>query len=101
MHLSQLLNLVTGLGGFIVPLLLWQLKKDEIAKVDYEGKEIINFQLSMFLYTLLSSLLIIFLVGFIFLGFVLIVSIVTPILQAQKSKHRQEVRYPLTIRFFK
>lgn len=101
MHLSQLLNLVTGFGGFIVPLVLWLLKKDEIANVDYEGKEIINFQISLLLYTIGSVILIIFLVGFVFLGFILIVSIVTPILQAQKSKRGEQVRYPLTIRFIK
>ena len=26
-HLSQLLDFVTGIGGFIVPLLLWLVKK--------------------------------------------------------------------------
>jgi uncharacterized protein len=29
-HLSQLLDFVTGIGGFIVPLLLWFVKKDEV-----------------------------------------------------------------------
>lgn len=101
MHLSQLLNLITGLGGFIAPLLIWVLKKDEVKDVDYEGKEIINFQISMFLYTIASAVLILFLVGFVFLGFVLIVAVVTPILQATKSKANEQVRYPLTIRFIK
>ena len=44
-HLSQLLDLVTGFGGFIVPLVIWISKKDEIYDMDEQGKGIINFQL--------------------------------------------------------
>ncbi len=101
MHLSQLLNLVTGMGGFIVPLIIWLVKRDEIENLDYEGKEILNFQISIFIYFILSSIMIVFLVGFVFIGFVTIVAIVTPILQANKSKAGEEVRYPLTIRFIR
>ncbi len=52
-HLSQLLDLITGFGGFIVPLVVWLTKKDEIYGMDEHGKSIINFQLSMFLYALI------------------------------------------------
>jgi len=52
-HLSQLLDLITGFGGFIVPLIIWLTKKDEIYDMDEHGKGIINFQLSMFLYALI------------------------------------------------
>ena len=52
-HLSQLLDFVTGIGGFIVPLLLWLVKKDEIFDMDRHGKAIINFRISMFLYLLI------------------------------------------------
>ena len=30
MHLSQLLDLVTGVGGLILPLLIWAVKKEVI-----------------------------------------------------------------------
>ena len=33
-HLSQLLDLITGFGGFIVPLVVWLTKKDEIYGMD-------------------------------------------------------------------
>ena len=49
-HLSQLLDFVTGIGGFIVPLLLWLVKKDEVFDMDRHGKAILNFRISMFLY---------------------------------------------------
>ena len=37
-HLSQLLDFVTGIGGFIVPLILWLTKKDEVLDMDRDGK---------------------------------------------------------------
>ena len=60
-HLSQLLDLITGFGGFIVPLVVWLTKKDEIYGMDEHGKSIINFQLSMFLYALICIPLILLL----------------------------------------
>ena len=44
-HLSQLLDFVTGIGGFIVPLLLWLVKKDEVFDMDRHGKAILNFRI--------------------------------------------------------
>ena len=29
-HLSQLLTYITGIGGLIVPLIIWAFKKDEV-----------------------------------------------------------------------
>ena len=43
-HLSQLLDFVTGIGGFIVPLIIWAVKKDEILHMDEQGKAILNFR---------------------------------------------------------
>jgi len=34
-HLSQLLDFVSGIGGFIVPLILWILKKEEVLGMDF------------------------------------------------------------------
>ena len=53
-QLSQFLTYVTGFGGFIVPLILWLTKKDEIEGMDEHGKNVINFQITMFLIALLS-----------------------------------------------
>ena len=99
-HLSQLLDLVTGFGGFIVPLILWVTNKDKIYEMDEQGKEIINFQLSMFLYAILCVPLI-FLIGLGFLGLIAIgiVCLVFPIINAIKVNNGEEPHYPLTVKF--
>lgn len=40
-------------GNFIFPTLIWSLKKKESSFVDYNGKQAINFQLSLLLYSLI------------------------------------------------
>ena len=48
-HLSQLLDLVTGFGGLIVPVVLWLTQKERVIGMDEHGKAIVNFQISLFL----------------------------------------------------
>lgn len=99
-HLSQLLDLVTGFGGFIVPLVIWISKKDEIFDMDEQGKEILNFQLSMFLYALVCIPLI-FLIGLGLLGLIAIgiICLVFPVINAIKVNNGEVPHYPFTIRF--
>jgi len=99
-HLSQLLDLVTGFGGFIVPLVIWISKKDEIYDMDEHGKAIINFQLSMFLYAMLCIPLILLLgLGFIGLIGIGILCLIFPVVNAVKANNGEPIHYPLSISF--
>ncbi len=99
-HLSQLLDLITGFGGFIVPLIIWQTKKDEIYEMDIHGKSIVNFQLSMFLYAIICIPLILLiglgLIGLIAIG---ILCLVFPVINAIKVNNGEPPHYPLSIKF--
>lgn len=99
-HLSQLLNYLTGFGGLIVPLILWSVNKDTIASLDSQGRAIINFQISLFIYSILAIPMI-FLVG---LGVLLLIAIwlvglIFPIVNAIKASNGELVKYPLSIKF--
>ena len=99
-HLSQLLDFVTGIGGFIVPLLLWLVKKDEVFDMDRHGKAILNFRISMFLYLLIcipfDLLFGLGLLGFIVIG---LFYIIFPIINAVRASNNQQPNYPLSIKF--
>ena len=99
-HLSQLLDFVTGIGGFIVPLLLWLVKKDEVFDMDRHGKAILNFRISMFLY-LLICIPFVLLFGLGLLGFIVIglFYIIFPIINAVRASNYQQPKYPLSIKF--
>lgn len=56
-HLSSLSQYFIPFGNFIFPILIWSSKKNESEFIDYNGKQVINFQLSLFLYTLLLGMI--------------------------------------------
>lgn len=99
-HLSQLLDFVSGIGGFVVPLILWLTKKDEVYGMDQHGKAILNFRISMFLYVLICIPLILLLglgiLGLIVLGFFYLIF---PVTNAIKASNNQPPNYPLSIKF--
>ncbi len=101
-HLSQLLDLVTGVGGFIVPLILWLTQRDKVAGMDMHGRMIINFQISLFIYSIICiPLIILFGLGIILLIGIGIIALVFPILNAVKVSNGEMPSYPLTIEFIK
>ena len=99
-HLSQLLDFVTGIGGFVVPLFIWLLKKDEIVEMDIHGKAILNFRISMFIYLLICVPLVFFF-GLGLLGFLLIglLYAICPILNAIRANKGERPRYPFSVQF--
>lgn len=56
-QLSALGQYFFPLGNFIFPIILWSFKKQDSTFVDYNGKQAINFQLSLFIYTLLLAII--------------------------------------------
>ena len=101
-HLSQLLDFVTGIGGFIVPLIIWITKKDEVYDMDEHGKSILNFRISMFLYLIICVPMILFfglgLLGFLVIG---IFYLIFPIINAIKVNNNEDPSYPFSIAFIK
>lgn len=99
-HLSQLLDLVTGFGGLIVPLILWLTQRDKVMEMDEHGKAIVNFQISMILYAL-ACIPLILLCGLGFLGIigVVLLCIIFPIVNAIKVSNGENPYYPLSIKF--
>ncbi|MDT0650395.1 DUF4870 domain-containing protein [Autumnicola edwardsiae] len=56
-HLSVFTKFIFPLGNFFFPLLLWIFRKEEDGFVDHHGKNALNFQISIFLYSVLLVLL--------------------------------------------
>jgi len=99
-HLSQLLHYITGVGGFIVPLILWLSTRNSVEGMNEHGKAVVNLQLSLLLYIIFSipailllGLGILTLIGVGVLGFVL------PIVNAVRAGNGESPSYFLTIPF--
>ena len=99
-HLSQLLTYVTGFGGLIAPLILWATQKDQVEDMDAHGKAILNFQISIFIYSIISiPLILVFGLGLLMLCLIGILSFVMPIVNAVKASNGELPNYPLSINF--
>lgn len=99
-HLCQLLTCITGFGGLIVPLILWATQKDKVEGMNAHGKAIINFQLSVILFSILSiPLILLFGLGILALIFIGLFSIIFPIINAIKASNGELPSYPLSLNF--
>ena len=99
-HLSQLLCFFTGFGGLIAPLIIWATQKDNVFKMDAQGKSIVNFQISLLVYSLLCiPLIFVFGLGILLLIILGILALVLPIMNAVKASNGESPTYPLSLRF--
>jgi uncharacterized protein len=100
-HLSSLAGFIIPLGNIIGPLIIWLIKKDEYALVNDQGKEAMNFQISMTIYYIVSAILIIVLIGIVLLIGLAIFSLIMVIVAMIKANEGVAYRYPMCIRFIK
>ncbi len=97
--MAMLAHLLTLVAGFLGPLIIWLIKKDQSPYVDHHGKEALNFQISMFVYWLCALLAMIVLIGFLLIPVLLVLQVLFPIIAAVAANRGEYYRYPMTIRF--
>jgi hypothetical protein len=100
-HLAGLAGFAFPFGNVILPLIFWQLKKNEYAFADAQGKEAVNFQISMTIYGLVTIPLFFLCIGPFLLAAVAIVDLVLLLIAAIKANNGESYRYPLAIRLIK
>ena len=99
-HLSALGGAVVPMGHIILPLVIWQIKKEQ-PFVDYAGKEAVNFNISATIYAIVALILVMAFIGIVLLPAIAIASIVLVIIAGLKANDGMGYRYPFTIRFIK
>lgn len=88
-------------GGAIGALIIWQVKKDEFPFVDEQGKEALNFQISILIYVSVAALTLCVGIGALLVPAVMIFDIVFVIIAAIKANDGFHYRYPLCCRFIR
>jgi hypothetical protein len=94
-HMSAMLMYLTVIGGFIAPLIIWLLKRDEMPFVKDQGRETLNFQITTLLALCVGGLLAIVLIGFLIIGAVLLFHFVVTIIASVKASEGVAYRYPI------
>ena len=100
-HLLSFSGYLIPFGSVLGPLIIWMIKKDDMPFVNDQGKESLNFQLTMLIAVIISAILCLVLIGFLMLGVVLIFQLVVVIMASIKANDGIKYRYPYTIRFIK
>jgi uncharacterized Tic20 family protein len=93
MHVLSLVGL-----SLIGPLIVWLIKKDESAFINLQGRELLNFQLSILIYALICVPLCFILIGIPMLFAIGIASLILTIIGLVKATEGKIYRFPLTIR---
>ena len=108
-HLSALAGLVTGgLGCILGPLVIWLVKRETMSFVDDQGKEALNFNITVFgisvILWVLGTILLVILIGFLFYLAAFAVGVywlVMTIIAGIKANEGVAYRYPFTLRLVK
>jgi len=100
-HLGALSGFLAPFGNIIVPRVLWLTKRESSPFIDMHGKEALNFQISLLIYSLISAVLILVVVGIFLLAGLCIFNLVIVIIAGLRAKSGESFGYPLTIRFIK
>ena len=100
-HLMPLAGAVIPGIGFLAPLIWWLLMKDKSAELNIHGKEVLNFVISLALYSVVAGMLVFVIIG-IFLLFALgIAGLVLMIMGAIKASKGELYHYPFILRLIK
>src|SRR5699024_3748370 len=101
-RLMAMLIYVTSLFTTIIgPIIIWLIKREESAFVDYHGKEYFNFIISYFVYGIVAGLSTIILIGILLVPVVSIAFLVFTIIAAIKAYNGEMYRIPLIFRIIK
>ncbi len=101
-HLMALSGvIVQGIGFVLGPLITWLIKKDDHPFIDEQGKEAVNFQITMLMALIVSAFLCFIFIGFVLLPVIAIGDIVFTVIAALKAKEGEHYRYPFAFRFIK
>lgn len=102
-HLGGLVTV--SFFNLLIPIVIWLMKKDESPFIDEQGKEIVNFQISIAIYGLVLFLIAFTIIGMpvTFLGmFVLVATNIVSIIKgAIKASNGEEFLYPINLRLIK
>jgi uncharacterized Tic20 family protein len=105
----NVLSHATALAGFFVPwaghilgpLIVWLVKRNDSPEIDQNGKESLNFQISMLIYNVIAGVLCLVLIGFVILAILHILNLVLVIIASIQASEGKFYRYPLAIRLIK
>jgi uncharacterized Tic20 family protein len=100
-HIGTFSSMFVPLGNIIAPIVIWQMKKNDSEFVVEQAKESLNFQITLFIYALISFLLVFIIIGFFLIFALVIFGLIMVIIGGIKANEGEDFRYPMTLRLVK
>ena len=100
-HLGALAGYIIPFGNIIGPLIIWQIKKGESELINDQGKESVNFQITMAIGAVIALVLMFIVIGIFLMIALSIFNLVMIIIAALKANEGQRYRYPVCLRLIK
>jgi uncharacterized Tic20 family protein len=101
-HFSILAGFAVPLAGLIVPILLWQIKKDELPGIVPHAYIVLNWMVTSLIYGIICFMLIIFVIGIFGLMALALVTVIYSIIGGIKANEGEVWEYPGTfVKVFK
>ncbi|MGV8864606.1 MAG: DUF4870 domain-containing protein [Pseudomonas sp.] len=100
-HFAAFFGLIFPFGNLLGPLILWQIKKETDPFIDAQGKEALNFQITVAIAAMICFLLMVVIIGFPLLVLVGVGALVLTIIGGVKANDGIAYRYPFTWRLIK
>ena len=108
-HLSALAGFIgVPLGNVLGPLIVWQIKKNEIPSVDIHGKAALNFQITVLIAGLITAaaMFVGFLIciGWLLLPVLILIGLaglIFPIIAGIKANNGEDYKYPWSLDLLK
>ena len=96
--LALLSHALTLVAGFLAPLIIYLIKKDQSSFVSHHAKESLNFQITIFI---IMIALVITVIGILLIWIVGILALVLVIMASIKANEGKLYKYPFTLRLIK
>jgi uncharacterized Tic20 family protein len=102
-HLAGLAGFIVPIivSGIIAPLVIWLIKREDDPFIDENGKEAVNFQITMSIFSLICIPFVFIFIGIFLLIGVGIFNLICVIIAAIKTNNGEHYRYPFAFRFIK
>ena len=100
-HLSALAGYIIPFGHIIGPLIIWSMKKDIYPEVNRQGKDALNFQISITLWFIVAAVMVLLVIGLFALIALWVLHLVMIVVASVKSNNGERFKYPLSIDFIK
>ena len=96
--MATLSHVLTLVAGFLAPLIIYLIKKNESAFVAHHAKESLNFQITIFL---IAIVLIITIIGVLLLWLLGILSLIFVIIATIRASEGKLYKYPFSLKLIK